>query len=205
MKKILILFVGLCGMCVSCSQGDKSNSQNIASDTTWKQLSLREKIGQTMMVSSDMYMHKQIGNGSLDTFLMKYPIGGFFMAQWHFTYQKPDTLLFETFIPRIIKEYNAASKLPLFISEDFERGAGYNYNTATKLPVEMAIGAANDTSLAYAHGKILGVEAREMGFNWVLAPVSDLNINPLHPLVIERSVSDDAERAIPLLHSQMKG
>lgn len=206
MKKYFLPLLVICGLlgANSCSNNAEQTEQ-IATDTTWKQLSLREKIGQTMMVTADMYAQKQIGEGSLQTFLEKYPIGGFFMAQWHFTYQKPDTLLFETFIPRIIREYNAASKLPLFISEDFERGAGYNYNTATKLPVEMAIGAANDTALAYAHGKILGVEAREMGFNWVLAPVSDLNINPLHPLVIERSISDDADRAIPLLQSQMKG
>lgn len=208
MKKFFpfsILLLANLFFATSCSQDSVNNDTSIASDTTWKQLTLREKIGQTMMVSSNMYMHKEIGGGSLDTFLMKYPIGGLFMAQWHFTYQKPDTLLFETFIPRIIKEYNKASKIPLFISEDFERGAGYNYTTGTKMPVEMTIGAANDTALAYAHGKILGVEAREMGFNWVLAPVCDLNINPLHPLVIERAISDDAKRAIPLLKSQVKG
>ncbi|MCQ2958693.1 MAG: glycoside hydrolase family 3 protein [Bacteroidales bacterium] len=207
MKKIILSSIMLCGLLFasSCSQSGSSKNEQIANDTAWKQLSLREKIGQTMMITSDLYAQKQIGEGSLETFMQKYPVGGIFIAQWHFMYQKPDTLLFETFVPRIIKEYNAASKLPLFISEDFERGAGYNYNTQTKLPVEMAIGAANDTALAYAHGKILGVEAKDLGFNWVLAPVCDLNINPLHPLVIERSVSDDAERALPLLQSQMKG
>ena len=203
-KNILSLFC--CGLlfATSCSPTATTHVA-IASDTTWKQLTLREKIGQTMMISSNMYMHKEIGNGSLDTFLAKYPVGGLFMAQWHFTYQKPDTLLFETFIPRIIREYNAASKLPLFISEDFERGAGYNYNTATKLPVEMTLGAANDTTLAYKYGQIQATDARALGFNWILAPVSDLNINPLHPLLIERAISDDAERAIPLLKSQVHG
>ncbi len=205
MKKI-ILSLFCCGLLLatSCSSPSKKHTP-IASDTTWKQLTLREKIGQTMMISSNMYMHKEIGNSSLDTFLAKYPVGGLFMAQWHFTYQKPDTLLFETFIPRIIREYNAASKYPLFISEDFERGAGYNYNTATKLPVEMTLGAANDTALAYQYGQIQAIDARALGFNWILAPVSDLNINPLHPLLIERAISDDAERAIPLLKSQVHG
>ena len=37
-------------------------------DTSWKQLSLREKIGQTMMVTTDLYAQEN-GNGNLSDFL----------------------------------------------------------------------------------------------------------------------------------------
>ena len=127
-----------------------------------------------------------------------------FCSSMAFTYQKPDDLVFEEFIPRIMREYDAASKYPLFFSEDFERGAGYNYNTCTKLPVLMTVGAANNKDLAYAYGNIVSAESRSMGFNWLLHPVADLNMNPLHPLVIERALSDNAERALPLLQSQLR-
>lgn len=174
-------------------------------DMSWKKLSLREKIGQTMMVTSDLNAQLKIGNGNLQEFFKKYPIGGLFMAQWHFTYKKPDDLKFEEYIPRIMQEYENASKYPLFFSEDFERGAGYNYNTGTKLPALMSLGAANDKNLAYAYAKIVSEESRAMGFNWLLHPVADLNMNPLHPLVIERSISDNADRALPILQSLLLG
>jgi beta-N-acetylhexosaminidase len=208
MHKILLISTAILtiSLCTSCSQSSKTtNMKQVykAQDTSWKSLSLREKIGQTMMVTSDYYSHKRIGNDTLEQFFTKYPIGGFFMAQWHFSYQKPEWLVYETFIPQIMKEYEAASEYPLFFSEDFERGAGYNYKTGTKLPVEMTLGAAQDTTLAQKYAQIVCRESRAMGFNWLLHPVADLNMNPLHPLVIERAVADNAEQALPILSHQM--
>ena len=181
----------------------KQTKEPVAKNTDWKQLTLRQKIGQTMMVTSDYREHLRIGEDSLELFFEKYPVGAFFMAKWH-NYQKPDSLTLEEFMPRLMKTYDAASPLPLFFSEDFERGVGDGYNTGTKLPVEMTLGAANDTDLAYAYSQIMSQEARAMGFNWLLNPVADLNMNPLHPLVIERAVSDNAERALPILQAQTR-
>ncbi|MFO7869292.1 MAG: glycoside hydrolase family 3 N-terminal domain-containing protein [Bacteroidales bacterium] len=208
MKTIIAFFFIFSLVLTACNAPDEKNKTEQftykAQDTSWKSLSLREKIGQTMMVTSDYYSHKKIGaDSSLQDFFAHYPIGGLFMAQWHFAYQKPDWLQYETFIPKIMKEYEEASTYPLFFSEDFERGAGYNYKTGTKLPVEMTLGAANDTSLAQKYAHIVCRESRAMGFNWLLHPVADLNMNPLHPLVIERAVSDNAERALPILLHQM--
>lgn len=182
----------------------KQTAEPIARNADWQKLSLREKIGQTMMITGDYNAHMRIGEDSLELFFEKYPVGAIFMAQWHFTYQKPDSLRFEEFIPRLMRIYNAASPRPLFFSEDFERGAGYNYDNATKLPAGMALGAANSTDLAYAYSQIMSQESRAMGFNWLLNPVADLNMNPLHPLVIERSISDNAERALPILQAQTR-
>ncbi|MDR2963281.1 MAG: glycoside hydrolase family 3 protein [Bacteroidales bacterium] len=201
MNKLFVIFGTAVLLAFSACKQEK---EPVAANTDWKKLSLREKIGQTMMVTSDYYEHLRIGEDSLERFFEKYPIGAFFMAQWHFTYNKPDSLLFEEFMPRLMKMYDAASPLPLFFSEDFERGVGYGYTTGTKMPVEMTLGAANNPELAYAYGQIMSQEARAMGFNWLLNPVADLNMNPLHPLVIERAVSDNAERALPILQAQTR-
>lgn len=173
-----------------------------AQDTTWKTLSVREKIGQTMMVVSQYYDHKKAGEGDLQKFIEKYPIGGLFIARWYYVnYDKnPEGLIANT-----MKEYYNDSKYPLFICEDFERGLGETYPKYTHMPAEMSLGAANDTTLAYDFGRSIASEAKEMGFNWLLHPVSDLNMNPLQELLIERSVSDSAELAIPILKSQMNG
>ncbi len=210
MKKALfisfsILAAGLFTQCTQYTEAKKDVYKYVANDTTWKTLTLREKIGQTMMMTSDFYTHKNIGDGDLVKFFEKYPVGGMFAAQWHFTYNKPDSLKFETFIPYVLKEYDKASRFPMFFCEDFEKGTGYLYNTGSKQPVEMTLGAARDTNLAYEYGKIISQESRAMGLNWLLHPVADLNMNPLHPLVIERAVSDDAEIALPILQSQLRG
>lgn len=181
-----------------------SSQEPIAHNSDWEKLTLREKIGQTMMVESNFKEHMRLGDDSLELFFERYPVGAMFMAQWHFTYQKPDSVHLEELMPRLMRMYNAASPRPLFFSEDFERGAGYNYNNATKLPAGMALGAANDCELAYAYSQIMSQESRAMGFNWLLNPVGDLNLNPLHPLVIERSISDNADRALPLLQAQTR-
>ncbi len=180
-------------------------SAPIATNEDWKQLTLREKIGQTMMVLSDYKAHKEIGGGSLDSFFVKYPVSGFFIADWNGHAQKPAGMSFEEFVLQMIREYNAASQFPLFICEDFEKGAGYTYANCTKMPAIMALGAANNPELAYAYGKIVSQESRAMGFNWLLHPVADLNINPLHPLIIERAISDKHELSLPLLREQMRG
>lgn len=177
----------------------------IATDEGWKELTLREKIGQTMMVLSDYKTHKEIGGGSLDSFFTKYPVGGFFIADWHANAQKPDSMSFEEFVPQMMGEYDVASSSPLFFCEDFEKGAGYTYANCTKMPAIMALGAANNTDLAYAYGKIVSQESRALGFNWLLHPVADLNINPLHPLIIERAISDKHDIALPILRAQMQG
>jgi hypothetical protein len=48
-------------------------------DAAWKTLTLRQKIGQTMMVIPDREFELRAGNGSLKRFFEKYPVTGFFM------------------------------------------------------------------------------------------------------------------------------
>jgi len=215
MKKIYLSL--LCGLMLgtSCTKtADKAASDNgnasttcngpIAKDTTWKTLSLREKIGQTMMIQGLVEAHKAAGNGSIKGFLEKYPVGSLFICDWYLKENyKPKNPL--EVLPEILKEYNDNSKYPMLVSEDFERGIGETYNKYTHIPVGMSLGAANDTTLAYNSEQAIAMEAREMGFNWLLHPVSDLNMNPIQELVVERSVSDDVNKALPILKSEING
>jgi beta-N-acetylhexosaminidase len=209
MRKLFwILSISLLVSQTACETKVAQDSTPIATNDDWKKLTVRQKIGQTMMVTSDYNLHKRIGDGSLEAFFEKYPVGGFFIAEWLGGSQRPADTRFVEFVMQIMREYNAASPLPLFFSEDFEKGTGNQmfYDTdcefCTKMPSSMALGAANNPDFAYAFGKIVSQESRAMGFNWLLHPVADLNMNPLHPLVVERSISDKAEIAIPILRAQ---
>lgn len=182
----------------------KPSYEFTATDTSWKALSLREKIGQTMMVVAKYEDHKAAANGTIKSFMEKYPVGSLFIADWYLKEKSKGQDPLEL-LASLLKEYNANAKAPLLVCEDFERGIGETYSKYTHLPVGMALGAAGDTSLAYDLGQSIALEAKEMGFNWLLHPVCDLNMNPLQELVVERSVSDDVNKALPILKSQMNG
>lgn len=173
-------------------------------DTSWKQLTLREKIGQTMIMVAYADRHEAMFNGDMQKMMEKYPIGGLFIPAWHYASHQPSTDVIPN-IQQWIQKYEDASKYPMIITEDFERGMGSVYPGYTDMPVEMSLGAANKPELSRAYGNATAKEASTIGVNWLLHPVSDLNINPLQNLVVERAVSDDASRAYPLLKAQMEG
>lgn len=141
---------------------------------------------------------------SIEQMMEKYPIGGIFVPYWDFLYTPPREQVIPT-IKSAIADYENASKYPMIVTEDFERGVGSIYNEFTNMPSEMALGAANKPELAYKFGNAIAKESNSIGVNWLLHPLVDLNMNPLQDLVVERAISDDATRAYPLLKSQIEG
>jgi len=130
-------------------------------DTTWKSLSLREKIGQTMIIR--VYYEDHIKDyGSIAHMMKKYPVGGIFLPDWKFLEIKPR----KNVIPSIknrVSEYENASKYPLIVTEDFERGVGSTYFEYTPMPALMALGAANNSVLAEKFGNAIAKEASSLG------------------------------------------
>ena len=194
---------------ISCNQPKENKLPEAISynftpkDTTWKRLSIREKIGQTMIVRA---FHKsQVAQfGSIENMMTDYPIGGIFVPYWDYLYTPPREQVIPT-IKNAISDYENASKYPMIVTEDFERGVGSIYSEFTNMPSEMALGAANKTDLAYKFGNAIAKESNALGVNWLLHPLVDLNMNPLQDLVVERAISDDASRAFPLLKAQIEG
>src|SRR5688572_28605137 len=96
-----------------------------------------------------------------------------------------------------------ASRLPLLFSADFESGAGFrvrggyfvpnaiDLGGATIFPLQMALGATGDTSLAYEMGRVTAVEGRALGVHVSYGPVLDVNNNPANPVIGARSFAED--------------
>lgn len=214
MKQLLyIAVILLVGTTIfSCKEKTDENTSSIAedtvpkvtlslADTTWKSLTLRQKIGQLMLMLPDRKKELELGNGSLDAYFEKYPVTGFFMG-WKLW----DGVSRDQYLDHIRKtsiEYQNASKLPLIFQEDYE--SGVTLPGMTSFPNEMALGAANSPDLAYQYGKTVAQESKSVGVRWVLHPVADLNINPFNPVTNTRSISDDPDKAISLLSQQIKG
>jgi len=174
----------------------------LSAEDGWKHLSLREKIGQTVILSSDIEAEKKAGGGSLKVFFEKYPVAGVFLGSWKF--QQVDARFRSASIRQRVEEYRAASRIPLFFQEDYEQGPGAALQDFTHLPILMALGATDSPALASAYGKALAAETRSLGFNWLLNPVADLNRNFLNPVVNTRSLSDDPERVVRMLSHQIQ-
>jgi len=177
----------------NCQIADRSDA--------WKSMSLREKIGQTMLMLPDQKMELELGGGSLSGFFRRYPVTGFFMGWKLFVGidEKDRT----SHLKKSVQAYQKASRQPLIFQQDYENGI--SLPGMTSLPREMALGAANSPALTYDYGASLAREALSLGIKWVLHPVADLNLNPLNPIVNVRGISDDPDKTIRLLSRQIKG
>jgi beta-glucosidase len=94
---------------------------------------------------------------------------------------------------RLTHELAAAAPHPLFFAADFERGAGQQVRGLAQLPPAQAVAALGAEAVAEA-AAITAREARDVGVNWALAPVVDLDVEPANPIVQTRSFGADAEQ-----------
>jgi beta-N-acetylhexosaminidase len=88
-----------------------------------------------------------------------------------------------------------ADPVPLFISADQEGGLVVRVTSgATIFPGNMAVGATGDLDLGRQVAGAAASELRSMGVNMALAPVLDVNTNPLNPVIGVRSFGSDSRR-----------
>jgi beta-glucosidase len=89
------------------------------------------------------------------------------------------------------------SAQPLLFCADVEEGVGQRFEGASWLPPPMSVGRihAHDPeaalALAAAYGRCTAREARQLGLNWILAPVCDVNNNPANPVINVRAWGED--------------
>ncbi len=91
----------------------------------------------------------------------------------------------------LLNRLQRASPLPLLVTADFEGGAGYIVEGATRLPRAMAIGATRDEGLAERAGRLSAGEGRALGVHVDFYPVVDVNNNPMNPIINVRSFGED--------------
>jgi beta-glucosidase-like glycosyl hydrolase len=83
------------------------------------------------------------------------------------------------------------SPWPLLIASDLERGAGQQFAQATPLPPLAALGFLDDLTVTRAAASLTAREARALGVNWLFAPVADVDLEPLNPIVGTRAFGAD--------------
>ncbi|HET6204470.1 MAG TPA: glycoside hydrolase family 3 N-terminal domain-containing protein [Planctomycetota bacterium] len=91
----------------------------------------------------------------------------------------------------LANELQSLARVPLLVAADYEAGAGFRIEGATRFPSNLALGAAGSEELAREEGRITALEGRAMGVHWAFAPVLDVQRDPDNPIVNVRSYGED--------------
>ena len=108
-------------------------------------------------------------------------------------------------IYQFTRRVRAAAKQPLLICADYEDGLGRWVKDAPRLAPNLALGAAGDENLAFEKGLLTALQARELGVDWVFAPVVDLADTPNNPIVNARAFSAHTQDTVRLARAFIKG
>ncbi|MFW6160267.1 MAG: glycoside hydrolase family 3 protein [Acidobacteriota bacterium] len=163
---------------------------------TLDKMTVEEKIGQMICCRvQGIYAHREsefIKN--LEKLVRQEKVGGFILFRGE---------IYET--AWLLNKLQQWTDVPLLIASDLERGLGNQLNGATLFPPLMSLGAIGSAEAAYAMGKVTAVEARSVGIHITYAPVVDVNINPLNPIINTRSFGEEPELVGRLAQEFIKG
>ena len=174
-------------------------------DSTLRKMTTDEKIGQLLFTnfygaftSTDSPAYQQLLHDITDLH-----VGGFIVVTEGspLGYQKSQA--YPTAV--LSNQLQAKSKLPLLIGADFERGTAMRLDEGTSFPTQMTIAAGGNVPDAYTMGKVTALEARDVGVNWIYAPVSDVNNNPANPIINTRSYGEDPQRVAEFVAAYIRG
>lgn len=104
------------------------------------------------------------------------------------------------------KEIIKNAKIPPFIALDQEGGMVARVTEGiTQSPGAMVIGATQNYHNAYQLAYNMGVEMRDLGFNFNFAPDADVNNNAANPVINVRSYSENPEEVSKYVLEATKG
>ena len=105
----------------------------------------------------------------------------------------------------LLNRLQQAAAIPLLTTADFEGGAAYILNGATRLPRAMTIGATRDPQLAFRAGQLAATEGRSVGVLVDFYPVVDVNNNPRNPIINIRSFGENVELVSEMAVAYLRG
>jgi beta-N-acetylhexosaminidase len=178
-------------------------------------MTLEEKVGQLFVQyaygsSADTKDARNVPLYGVETpaeVVQKYHLGGVIYFNWTDSANDPHQIAnLSNGLQRAALSQDSKVKVPLTIATDQEQGVVVRVNPpATQFPGNMALGAGRSVDDARSAARITGEELKAIGINTDFAPVSDVNVNPLNPVIGVRSFSSDPTLAADLASAQVKG
>lgn len=167
-------------------------------------LSLEQKIGQMLLVG---YPGGAAGEEVLLAELEKRPMGNVILFSRNGT--DPDPLRYH--LGRMRGAIESRTGIAPLVALDQEGGIVARFRAGlTPMPGAMAIAAAvagggTDLHEVEELAAISGAELVSLGFNWNLAPVADVNVNPANPVIGVRSFGERPETVADLVSAYARG
>ena len=169
-------------------------SRRTRSEIRLQTMTLAEKIGQLFQIRID---GDTLDQSERDIILQKH-VGGIVYFQYNGNIDDPvRTAQMSNDIQACAIGAGGAG-VPILISMDQEGGRVTRITGGTDFPGNMGLGAARSPSTAYLAGSVIGSEIRAIGGQMDLAPVLDVNNNPLNPVIGVRSFGERASLASEL-------
>jgi len=177
-------------------RNSRKNSRSHNLQTRWveqtlKKMTLREKLGQMLMVSF-LGVFAPAEGADYTRVLCEVEenhVGGLIVGTARGPLGIRRSQVYPTAI--ILNELQRRAKIPLLVGADFESGTRMRLEEGTPYPSAMAIAATGEHRFAYTAGRSTAIEARAAGVHWIFAPVADVNNNPDNPIVNVRSFGED--------------
>jgi beta-N-acetylhexosaminidase len=176
-------------------------------DSTLATLSLRDRVGQMVMVwvLGDYTSYGDSSFAEVRRWIERDHIGGVSMS-----------LGTPIEVAAKINNMQRLSRVPLLTSADLEPGLGrleggtfthylLDAGSATVFPSAMAIAATGRDQDAYDVARIIAQEARAVGIQINFSPVVDVNNNPSNPVINTRSFGEDPQRVARLSAEFVRG
>lgn len=171
---------------------EKKSIENIIAE-----MSLREKIGQMVMVGFD----GEEVNPSITEMIEKYKVGGIIYFARNFSNPKQAAKL----SAKVQNLSIQSTGLPLFLSTDEEGGIVTRVKGMTHFPGPMSLGAADIDQLTEKVAQAKGEQLKYLGINFNLSPVLDVNNNPQNPIIGVRSFGSEPKRVAKHGKSYLNG
>ena len=194
---LTLLFLVL-QLCVSAQSPQSFKLAN----TLVAKMPFREQVAQMLMVPAWTRENKTIDlidSTEGDSFNLLYQIrklgvGGILFFQGH--------PLTQTYL---YNYYQQESKLPLLIGMDAEWGVAMRLSELEKYPFQLTLGATNNTQLAFATGRSIGLQCKRLGIHINFAPSVDVNTEPNNPIIGFRSFGSTPDAVAAMGSSLMRG
>lgn len=148
-------------------------------DSLMNSLSLEQKIGQLFMIQA-YANQKHAKTEEILKQVKEFQVGGVIFMQGG-----------PVMLANINNQLQLSSNIPLLVSIDAENGLGFRLDSTLKYPVQMALGSISDDTLIYRMGYEIGKQCRRIGIHMNMAPVADINVKALNPIINYRSFGED--------------
>ncbi|MBC9820994.1 glycoside hydrolase family 3 protein [Terrabacter sp. MAHUQ-38] len=182
---------------------------------TMSRMTLEEKVGQLFIqnvygkdaTAPDSRNLPLYGVASPAEVVQKYHLGGVIYFAWTDSVQDPDQIVrLSNGLQRASLGRRTSAPVPLQVAIDQEQGVVTRIGPpATQFPGSMALGAGDSAPDARTAAAITGRELLAMGVNTNFAPVCDVNVNALNPVIGTRSFSSHPDLAAELAAAQVAG